>query len=139
MSTLDDALNAHEEGAIQVSREGGRAVIEATEVGPIGVRVTRVRVERDQPWDIRETAMGLPERVRALPERIAPIEVAPELGGAILRTDPGEYRGGDYFEVEVDARSAEVRRVKVEGSDRTPGDFSLTREQLGRLLDELEG
>ena len=36
-------------------------------------------------------------------------------------------------------RSAEVRRVGVgEGGERGPTDFTLTREQLGRLLDELE-
>lgn len=140
MSRLDEALDAFDGDApIEVERSGGRAVIEAAEVGPLGVRVTRVRVDRDQDWDIRDTAHALPDRLRTLSEPMEPIEVAPELGGAILRTSPECYRGGDYFEVEVKARGAEIRRVRVQEGRREPTDFTLTREQLGRLLDELEG
>ena len=41
--------------------------------------------------------------------------------------------------MDVRFRSAEVRRVRVKDGERQPTDWTLTREQLGRLLDELDG
>lgn len=144
MSGLDDALDAlGGAGEAEFGREGGSARVDAADVDRLGVRVRRVRVERDAPWDVVERAAALPDRLRALPDRVAPQEVAPELGGAILRTRPEDLRptptGTEYFEVDVRERSAEVRRVRVRDGERTDADWTLTREQLGRLLDELEG
>ncbi len=141
---LDEALDGIDgEGTAEVQRDGGRAEVEVEDVDRLGVRVKRVRVERDEDWDIGERADALPDQVRALPERVRAEEVAPELGGAILRTDPEEYDGERYFEVEVDQRGAEVRRVRVDKDDdghraRNADDWTMTREQLGRLLDELD-
>lgn len=145
--SLDDALDGlGGAGTAGVPRDGGSAEVDAVEVDRLGVRVRRVRVERTEPWDVRGRAEALPDRLRSLPERVEPQEVAPELGGAILRTRPADLRpspgpGGrtEYFEVEVGERSAEVRRVRVQDGERSPSDFTLTREQLGRLLDELDG
>jgi hypothetical protein len=108
-------------------------------VDRLGVRVRGVRVDRDADQDVTERARVLPDRLRTLPDRVEPVEVAPSLGGAVLRTRPEDLRGGEYFEVEVGRRSTEVRRVRVVDGERQPSDFTLTREQLGRLLDELEG
>ncbi|MEZ4321531.1 MAG: hypothetical protein R3F61_28925 [Myxococcota bacterium] len=138
--TLNDALDAVDgAGTAEVPREGGRAEVDVADVDRLGVRVRRVRVERDADWDVSEQARALPERLRALPERVEPSEVSPELGGAILRTAPRDYDGERYFEVNVGPRSAEVRRVKVTNGERADDDFTITREQLGRLIDELEG
>ena len=141
---LDEALDGIDgSGTAEVERAGGRAHVDVEDVDRLGVRVRRVRVERDADWDIQERADALPDRLRTLPERVKAQEVAPELGGAILRTDPEAYDGERYFEVEVGKRAAEVRRVRVEaaGAERTRSadDWTLTREQLGRLLDELDG
>lgn len=137
--SLDDALDALDSaGVAEIERPGGSASVDATEIGPLGVRVRRVRVDRDDNWDISDKAHALPQRLRALPERITPSEVAPDLGGAILRTHPDDFRGDGYFEVEVGERSAEVRRVKIADGERAPTDWTITREQLGRLIDELE-
>lgn len=142
---LDDALDAVDgSGTAEVQRNGGKAEVEVEDVDRLGVRVRRVRVERDEDWDVRERAEALPERMRSLPEKVEAQEVAPELGGAVLRTDPEAFDGERYFEVEVGKRDAEVRRVRVgagEAGERTRDgdDWTMTREQLGRLLDELDG
>lgn len=138
--TLDDALDqVNGAGSAEVERDGGSASVDVADVDRLGVRVRRVRVEREAGWDVGEKAHALPDRLRSLPDRVEPQEVAPELGGAILRTRPEDYDGKRYFEVEVGPRSAEVRRVKVEGGERSEDDWTMTREQLGRLIDELEG
>jgi hypothetical protein len=137
---LHDALDALDgEGTVETGRTGGRATVDVERAGPIGARVRRVRVERDEPWDISERAHDLPGRLRAIPERVEAQEVAPELGGAILRTVPDDLRGDGYYEVEVGERHAEVRRVGLDDGERTEAAFDVTREQLGRLLDELDG
>lgn len=131
-----DALDGA--GEVTVEREGGRAVVDVERAGPIGARVRRVRVETDIPWDLTERAHALPGRLRSLPERVEAQEIAPTLGGAILRTVPEDLRGDGYFEVEVGDRFAEVRRVGLDGGERSSEAFDVTREQLGRLLDELD-
>ena len=136
---LDEALDAVQgSGSVQIERRGGSATVEVEDVDRLGVRVRRVRVDRDRDWDIADTARRLPQTLRSLPEPVVPQEVSPQLGGAILRTDPERYDGERYFEVEVGRRSAEVRRVRVSEGERASEDWTLTREQLGRLLDELE-
>lgn len=133
---LDDALDALDgPGTIDVPTERGRAEVDVAEVDRLGVRVRRVKVERETR-DIAHEARALPDRLRSLPDRVAPSEVAPTLGGAILRTVPEEMRGR-YFEVDVRPGHTEVRRVKVSGGERSADDFVLTREQLEKLVDEL--
>lgn len=137
---LDDALNDLEgSGTVVLERSGGTAEIDVDQAGPIGARVTRIRVTRDQPWDIAERAATLPQRLRSLPDPIEASEVAPALGGAILRTTREHFDGERYVEVDVRTHSAEVRQIRVREGQRSPDPFSLTREQLGRLLEELEG
>lgn len=135
--TLDDALDALDgPGIARVPREQGQAEVDVIEVDRLGVRVRSVKVEREQR-DLAEEALALPDRLRALPERVVPCEIAPTLGGATLRTDPEEMIRGRYFEVQVTPGSSEVRRVRVEDGERHPDDFVLTREQLGNLVDQL--
>lgn len=140
--TLDEELDRVPAGggAVQVEREGTRAKVDVVEADRLGVRVRGVEVTRTRPVDVGEEARALPERLRALPERVAPVEVDPALGGARLRTRPEELRGREYFEVDVEASRTSIRRTKVgETGERVETDWTMTREQLDRLIDETSG
>jgi len=127
-------------GTVRVDREGARAKVEVLEADRLGVRVRGVEVTRGRPVDVSEEAGALPERLRALPERLAPVEVDPTLGGARLRTRPDELRGREYFEVDVEPSRTSIRRTKVgEQGERVETDWTMTREQLDRLIDETSG
>ena len=108
------------------------------EVGKLGVRVSRIRVEREDPYDVERVARDWPRDLRDLPDRIEPVEVDPRLGGASLRSKPDEMRDDRFIDVEVRDRSAEVRRfTRNRGGERRAADMTLTREQLGRMVDDL--
>ncbi len=138
---LDEALDALDgAGTAEVSGEGGGAEIDCAEVGPIGVRVNRVRISRVADADVVREAEALPERTRSLGERLRAVEVDAGLGGATLRTDPSDMHDNEYFEVDVRPRHTDVRRVKVgDDGERRPTDFAVTRKQLRGILDELRG
>lgn len=139
---LDQALDALPEGGgtVEVDRGTHAAEIEVSDADRLGVSVRRVRVRRQEPLDVAHEALVLPERLRALPERVRAVEVDPGLGGARLRTDPDELRGDGYFEVDVEADATEIRRTRLgDGGEREATDFTLTREQLDRLIDEAAG
>lgn len=134
--TMNEALDALDgPGTIDIPTDKGRAEVDVVEADRLGVRVSRVKVERSER-DVAQEAHALPGRLRSLPDRVEPSEVAPGLGGAILRTVPEEVRGR-YFEVDVRPHHTEVRRVKVTDGERDGDDFVLTREQLEQLVDEL--
>lgn len=139
MSGLDDVLDGlpEEGGTATVDRGDRRARVDVVEADRIGVRIRKLEVERDQPVDVAREARELPDRVRSLPDRIAPVEIAPSLGGARLRTRPDELRGREYFEVDVEPQRTTVRRTRATDDGREPVDFTLTREQLERLIDEV--
>ena len=136
---IDEALDALDgSGIAEVLGDDGGVEVDCAEVGPIGVRINRLRVTRDKEIDIAREAESLPERARSLGEQVRPIEVDTTLGGATLRTDPKDIDDGEYFEIEVRPRHTEVRRVRVgEAGERQPTDFSVTRRQLRKLIDEV--
>ncbi len=137
--TLDDALDAMDgPGVIDVVEEGGRTQVDAREVGPLGVRVRGLTVGRSER-DVGREAEDLPGRLRAIPERVVPVEVDKKLGGAILRTAPDQMRRGRFFEFDVRADHTEIRRYKVHDGERGREDFTLTRDQLRDLIDEVRG
>lgn len=119
--------------------EVGRARVDVVEADRLGVRVRKVAVSHDPPVDVAEEARRLSEGLRALPERLEPVEVAPSLGGARLRTRPDDLRRREFFEVEVTPGETAVGRTRLAGDppEREPADFTLTRDQLGDLIDEL--
>lgn len=138
---IDDALekSGGASGTIGASADGAQAEVDVIETDKLGVRVAGVRVRRAGDHDVEETARELPDRLRALPERVEPVEVSPGLGGAILRTSPDEMQEDEFFEIGVNGpRDIDLKRYKVEGGERRPADWTMTRRQLGRLLDELE-
>jgi hypothetical protein len=128
-------------GTVVAEHEGAKAEADIVDTDRLGARITEVRVKRREGFGIAEEATRLSKRIRSLPERLIPSEVDPGLGGAILRSDPDEMNGGEFFELELgSAGDARLRRQKVTpGMDREKADFVLTHGQLGRLVDELDG
>lgn len=135
---LDRALDgAAGGGTVEVGRPGGRARIDVVEADRLGVKVRGVVVTRDRAVDVEGEARRLAGGVRALPERLDPVEIAPELGGAILRTKPEDVRRREFFEVGVTPTETTVSRQRATPDGREAADFTLTRDQLDGLLDEL--
>ena len=146
MSLLSDGLD---EALTRQAREGGEFVklgdgaaeAEARVVDSdrIGVRVSRVRVHKGAAVDVAKEAAALPERLRALPERLVPLEIDAAHGSAVLRTATDEMRRREFFEVQVaGGQDLDVRRYRVDEAGQRQGiDWTMTREQLGRLMDEL--
>lgn len=134
---LDDALDkATGAGAVQAEADGCTVDVDVVDVDRLGVRCSRLRVHRAGPLDVLDVAADLPDRVRALGDALVPVEVDPGLGGAILRTVPED---NEFYELGAHASGdLELKRWKGgPGLDREPTDFTLTRKQLGRLVDEL--
>lgn len=136
---LDDALQGLRKGKARVYSGDREAEIDVRDAGHLGVKIARVRVARGAPIDLQEAAAALPAKVHALHEPIVPVEVDGRIGHAVLRTRPDAMRKREFFEVDLSAAGdVDVRRYKVdETGDRGAIDWTLTREQLGRLLDEL--
>lgn len=135
---LDQALDGGV-GRVEAETEKGTVEVEVTDVDRLGVRVRGVTVKRGAPVDIVEEAARLPDALRALPERVEPVEVAKALGGAKLRTSLRDLRGREYFEVDVEAGKTSVRRTRVVDGEREAREWTMTREQLERLVKEIEG
>ena len=78
--------------------------------------------------------------VRGLGERMRAVEVVPDLGGAVLRSDPEDMVEGRYWELGVgeDGRTAELERWKVgEQGQRSREPYTVTRGDLGKIVDGL--
>jgi hypothetical protein len=138
---MNDALDAHPGGdaTIEADADSGSAAVEVTDVGKIGVRIKRVRIEKTTPTALEEAAVSIPKGLRSLGEPLNPVEVAPSLGGARFRTSPEEIHEGEYFELEIhQSGKSELSRTRVDNDgNREDVDWAMTRDNLGRLLDEL--
>jgi len=125
-------------GPVEVETEGGFAQVDLVEGDGIGVRVNRVRVNVSGGASVDDRARRICERVRCLGDRLVPVEVEPRLQGGILRSDPSDMRGREYFEVGLDGSGATVERYRADpdcGRDRHP--FTLTHDQLDELVDDI--
>lgn len=153
---LDEALDAHLERAQaaraagepapgppgQIEIEAGGVTLEADVVDceRIGATVDRLRVSRDEPGDVAAQAGAIAGRMHGLGERVEPVELAPELGGGVLRTAPDDMVEGRFFEIGIsdDGRQAELERYQVgEDGERSREPFTVTRRSLGRVVDGL--
>jgi hypothetical protein len=134
-AAIDAAAGAP--GTVHAEAQGLSADVDVVDTDRLGVRVSRVRVHRDAPIDVREAAEVLPDRLRSLPDRIEPVEVAPELGGAILRTAPDEIVDREYFELDVRGSELDLKRHRGVDGGREAIDWTMTRKQLEKLVDEL--
>lgn len=127
---LDDALQL---GPNRVEADGRVAEVDVAEVDRLGVRLRGVRVLGERPPELERVVRAL----RPLSERVVPVEVAPTLGGATLRSDPREMLGGEYFEARSRGPAVELDRWRATPGGRESRTFDLTREQLRRVVDEL--
>lgn len=139
---LTDALDAELDragrgGTVQASDGATDAEIDVVEADRLGVRVRRITVARAAPYDPSEIARDWPRDVRELPERIRAVEVDQGLGGATFRSDPEDRRDDSFVEIEVRGGTAEIRRHRVGAAGREPLDWTMTRDQLRRLVDTL--
>lgn len=139
---IDDALDALDSsggsGSLELESDGNQATVDVLDTGRIGVRIKNVKVRRDQGRPIEETVDHYEKGLRALPERVVRNEVDPGLGGAILRTDPEDIVDDEFTQVDIRGEhDVEVNRYVRTPDGREATDFTVTRKQLGRLLDEL--
>lgn len=137
MKPLSEALDdlAGQPGTAVGQGPAGPVEVEVADVDRLGVRVSRVRVSHGAV-DIAVEAEDLPRRLRSLPDAVRPVEVAPTLGGARLRSVPRDQKDG-WFEVAVEPTETVVTRAVRRGGERTAEDWTMTREQLDRLVKEL--
>ncbi len=138
---LEEALGtAGGSGRLSGTGSDGTATIDAVAVGPIGVRVRSVEIGREAAVGVAEAAASLPARLRALPDPIVPVEVDPGLGGAILRSAPAQMQDRESWEIAGRPLRTTIRKQRV-GEDglREETDFTLTRDQLRRLVDQAHG
>lgn len=126
-------------GLVHAEGDGGHAEIDVVETDRLGVRVRRVRVEAPTPHDLDAIAERWPRRIRELPDRVCPIEVDPRLGGATLRSDPDDRADETFVEVEVRGATTEIRRHRPTPEGRDEVEWTMTREQLRRLVETLGG
>lgn len=142
--SLSDALKDKlslpgvQSGPVQVDTDGGTVEVDLVEAGPIGARVRRVKVSVPTPTALPRQAEAITESLRGLGERVVPVEIDERLGGGVLRSRPDEMSGRRYYEVGLDGDSATVERYRaLEDGGREAEDFNVTRDQLGRMVDDL--
>jgi hypothetical protein len=134
---LEDALTGP--GTITVEDTRGRqAEVDVIDLDRLGVEVERVRVKTPAAGDLAGRARALASSLRPSGERLVPVEVDERLGGGVLRTAREDIRGRRFFQVDLDPDGAEFGRYRVDDAgDRHPERFTVTREQLGQIVDAL--
>jgi len=116
--------------------DGHRTVrAEVADADRLAVSLRRLRV--DSPGrTVAEAVAGLPETMgRALGAPLEVIEVAPALGGAVLRSRPDGER--EYWEVRTTGEAAELERWRVRPEGREAVAFPITRRDLRRLVEAM--
>lgn len=113
-----------------------RAEVDVEDVDRLGVSVHGVRVRGAAPRELRGCVDRLPDALDVLADPVTPVEVAPALGGAILRSAP---KRREFYEVRTDGHEVSVERHRVGPDGRARVPFTLTREQLGRLVEGVGG
>ena len=135
---LDTAITDRgEETSLTATAGDAKATVEVRDADRIGVVLEKLRVETG-PGDLNHRIEALAEKLRPTGERLIPIEVAPQLGEAVLRTRPEDMRGRRFYQVDVDLNGAEISRYQVDKSGkRTAIQAPMTRDQLTELVDGL--
>jgi hypothetical protein len=134
-----EALDRAKGPTTVVAGEGGAsAEVDVVDGDRLGIRLKSLRVHPAGPIDVGGAAATLPGRLKTLPgERLEPIEVEPARGRAVLRSPPDEER--EWFDLDIDRqRGLDLTRKKTcEGGGREDIDWTMTRGQLEKLVDEL--
>jgi|ETNmetMinimDraft_26_1059896.scaffolds.fasta_scaffold35522_2 hypothetical protein len=142
---LVDALkNSNGSGRreVEVDHDGATARARVRGSGPYGSSIDELTVVRpgDDGGDIEHQADDLVERLSYLPERVRKHEIAPALGGGILRSEPDEMRNREYQEIGLQGgHEARVRRYRYdrEAGERRAIPQNYAHETLERLTDDL--
>lgn len=139
MTALGEAAEAAIKGAGEVTVQDGsgrRATLHVRDADRLAVELEGIDVHA--PADLGDRAGHLARELRPGGERLRAFEIDPRLGGATLRTHPEDMRGRRFFEVDVHPDGARLRRLGVDDAGRRAAEgFTVTREQLGRLVDTL--
>lgn len=139
---LDKALSQRvSENTVQAQDQGADVEAQVVDVDRLGARLERLSVHHPQGGDLMHQVETMPESLRALGAPLRPIEVEPSVGGAILRSDPDRKDDSRFWEVRIHdgGKEASLERFSVEPSQgaRTAEPFTLSREQLGKVVDGL--
>jgi len=132
--TLDKKLVRGQ--TVRVDDGASRAEVDVVDVDRLGVSVHGVRVRGADRGDLRRCVEALPDALDALPEAVAPVEVDFTLGGAVLRSPT---RKREFYEVRTDGQEVSVEKLRVGPDGRARVPFTLTREQLGRMVEGVGG
>ena len=127
-------------GRVQIQDGGVTLEADLFDCERIGATVDRLRVRREQPGSVPSQARAIAGGLRGLGERVQPVEVEPDLGGAVLRTPPEEMVQGRFYEISVgdDGRQAQLERWNVgQDGQRSREPFTVTRGDLGQVVDGL--
>jgi hypothetical protein len=136
--SLREALDAALVGAGTASASAGDVTVEvdASDTDRLGVVVDAIRV-RGGKNSLTERAARVASGVHPGGTALEPIEVDARLGGGHLRSPVDRRRR--YFEANITESEIEVRRTQIgDDSTRQPSDLTVTRDQLGELIEQLE-
>jgi hypothetical protein len=127
---------------VEVDHGGATARAKIGGSGPYGSSIDELTVVRpgDGDGDIERQADDLVERLSYLPERIRKHEIAPGLGGGVLRSEPEDMRDREYQEIGLQGgHEARVRRYRYdpEAGERRAIPQNYAHETLERLADDL--
>lgn len=153
MSGLADSLlrqvDAARVGATVAATEGGdRLSLGVARADALAVAFSELRLETDRLADagvdrVRAVAEELTRRVTYLLEPLTPIEIDRDLAVVQLRstTPQQDSESTAYYELLVKTGgSLSLRRYrKPKGAMREPIDATVTREVLGRLVEDFVG
>lgn len=134
-AAVDAALQP---GIVRVEQDGTRAEVDVVDVDRLGATIRGVSVHVPEPVGLSRQVERLADGLRALGDRIVPVEVAPNLGGAVLRSDPRDIVDGEFFDVRTGPSGTAVTRQHRGPDGAEPRSFTLTRGQLRRLVDGIE-
>ncbi len=130
---------------IEVDHEGASARAKVRGSGPYGSSIEGLSVQvpdGGEEADIGRQADALVDRLSYLPERIKKHEIAPGLGGGVLRSEPEDMREREYQEIKLNGgKEADVRRYKYDKKKRERREIpqNYAHETLERLTDDLAG
>ncbi len=126
-------------GPVTVEGPNGSARVDVVDVDRLGAKVDRVRVTVDDPAPLDRQARALARGLQDLDGGVTPVEIDDRLGGGNLRSPPEVLRRrGRYYQVDLDGESASVERYRVVDDGRRQREsFTMTHEQLERIVDEL--
>jgi hypothetical protein len=124
-------------GVIHASHGGVSVQAEIIDVDRLGVVVESLKVHAGA-GDVAKRVDRVAATVRPAGQPLRTIEVDARLGGGVLRTTAEHMMGGRFYSVDIDSEGAELtRHRRDESGQRTREKFTLTREHLGRLVDDL--